>query len=326
MQNFNTTQVLVDKIGIKYYEMLNSYSLVQYMYTNSIVHESIENDRDRLVKYICIASIDKTSIPINIMMIDKLKNEYTKWVELNNKTNIYRIKSSRKKYIDSLLETMSEQYQYYYISKWNFYTNSVEASDNKYNVKNIIFNYVYDFFGISVANGKLTLFVIYYDGNNMFTKKQYLYTYLSEYLLKISNIHYIRLDSNSDIEKQIQLFLEKIKYDKYVQLGHVAKIDPIINEFSDEYEKIISNINNTYKKNKIIANKQSTKRILYDDDDKQKYFIRSYNNADVDNGSKSNGIIISKNIVDKIIASKKYYHPNTKIDSIINSMNINLID
>lgn len=232
---------------------LNYPKITEYLFNKPVVRK-IKWQYDGEIKPVFM---DPVSIPFLDIAVNNLldtllsfSTEYAKYLDMVNKyTNIVGKKLSMpnvkylpiyadlgdaEKRIIKILESLKQKYQMDYVYKWDFVVNGIRSNNRQKYPINYSNDFVYDFFGQIIYDGKLILFVIEYCDD--VTEQDI----MKQHVLFQMNVHLLRLDKKSNILSEIKDFIKKIiATEKYVMcngINHELDTDAL-NIFITEYKQ-----------------------------------------------------------------------------------------
>lgn len=261
---FNT----ISKLGIyltKTYEtfteekksFMNHPKVVEYLFNKPIIKiystKDILSDYDNIIRPIPLGG-RKANVASGLFVMLEMLERYTisceqyencikKYIAATNrKPNFIKIRylpliselSNNEKLILKTLSRLEDKYELEYIYKWSFVSEGEHLNlSSKIPIK-YSQEFVYDFYGISTYNDKLTQFVIEYSRENL--AGEHVIDVMKQYMLYQMNVHLLRLTRESDIKTEIKNFIKKIINTKeYVIVNGIKPISKLfIGRTNDE--------------------------------------------------------------------------------------------
>jgi len=275
-------------------DFLNHSKVIEYLFNKptpniETLPDLLKIDYNSTVKPVRLEMKDRNFLDIKITTMRNLADIFKKQYRLIQKKlhltgkilNFPLIPSvenhKRLQLIRDILDKMILKVgkNFTYVQNWNFL---IEGQHNNLLSKpkiNIEQSFLCHFYGLTMWNNQLVKYVIIYDRDEDFDprsrncKQNHLNRIIQQYILWQTNIHLLRLNKSSDIQKEIKTFFHNIRNNiNYVRQNAIQPI----REFFVRTERVrpLVNFQTEYKQNHIIYLKYHHKKNpKYDTDDNE---------------------------------------------------------
>ena len=310
--------------------LLNYPKVVQYLFNKPI--KKCTKLSDLLVNYectvkkICISDTQKLELSCMFDVLNeslyrhtifekKYTNSLKKYSSITRrKLNIDKFDylpkftdlSKKHKLISQMLDNIAAKYSLYYIYRWCFSNNNLDSKEIPEEIK-LEQDFVYDFYVTFVYKNRLIQFVIEYDGAEHFIgdAEIHINDLFKQYVLFQMNIHLLRLNKKTNIQKSIRGFIKKIISGNEYVISN--RIDGLEDYFTNEINDDIITFFNNYKHNHIVCLRaMDTNDFMSDDED-----LSNPKNIPNYVDDPDDGVAVGNDFIEQIM-KKKFIFTKTK--------------
>ncbi|AUL79942.3 hypothetical protein QJ857_gp0217 [Tupanvirus soda lake] len=318
--------------------LMNQPKMIEYLFNKPMrkincLRDLLQIDYDSTIKTVRMEKKDTIAITSNFFLMSETLKRYSAVYQIyeKNTQENHHIKfdylpsshhfSLVEQTVMKILDKYEYKYKISYLYKWNFMTEGEHLVLTKQPTINFELPFVFDFYGILINHGQMVQFVIECDfptksDNNNHTQNKHITDIIKQYILLQMNINLLRINPQSNIEKEIVNFMRKIKNTtKYIIQN---PIKPAVHLFdsktpNDDLEAFCKDYDYNHVVYLKIPNKKNT---VYDSDDDE-FFEQQQTEELCESGDSK--YVVDRDIFLKILKEKEDFHSvkHSEADNII---------